>query len=358
MFSSAYSPIGVEVTSRSVRAVQVRGRGAARVLTAGLSWPVRERGAFTGADAASLAVAMSRAGFVGRDVVAMAPKGAFTTTMELPPRTSAAPIQQLARVEMARIHRVEADSFEMGMWDLPTPDRRPGATHAVVVALATDAGEALAEGFAGAGLRLLCVDAPMCAYARACDRAVSQVPSLVGVVSVEWSHCRVMLMHVGGGEGTIPVYERVVEEVSLGSLTRAVQDRLGLSREAVLVALTSNVEGVAADGASEALLRHARAFQGDFIDRLGAEAQRSFAYAVQIYPSLPMTTVLVTGEGHGILGLKERVANTLGLDVRGLLPSDVCGARADGVLGGDGSLVGALGLALLDVRASAQRRAA
>ncbi len=357
-FSHAYSPIGIEVSHSCVRAVQVRKGRTRPVLSAGIAWPVRTPGAFTSEDACSLAWALDRAGFVGRDVAAMAPPGAFTTTMELPPRTSAAPIQQLARVEMARIHRIEVQAFELGMWDLPTPDRRPGATHAIVVALPTEAGEALAGTFAEAGLRLICLDAPLCAYARVCDATVSHVPSLVGMIDIGWSNCRVMLMHVGSGEGTIPVYERVVEEVSLSALTKSVEEKLGLTRDAVRLTLSSSAEDVAANAPTRDLLRHARAFQGDFIDRVVSEAQRSFSYAVQLYPTLPMTAVLVTGEGHSIRGLKERLANSLGLDARDLLPADACEASESSAIRGDGSLVAALGLSLLRRDTVTQRRAA
>ncbi|HEX2838421.1 MAG TPA: hypothetical protein VHN77_09870 [Phycisphaerales bacterium] len=361
MFSPTAGAIGIDVGEATVRAVQVRWRGGRAHLAAGLAWPLRTPGTFAQEDAGAFAEALHRSGFQGRDVIAFAPhRSLLTTTMELPPRTSAAPIRQLARVEMARIHRLEVNSFELGMWDTPTPDRRPGATHAIVTALPTQAGEAMASLFADAGLRLLCLDTQMCALARVCDRAVSAVPSLVGVVKVGWSGCRVMLMHVGGPDGVLPVYERVVEEVSLAALTKCVEEKLGLSREGVQLALCSSAEDVAADAPSRDLLRHARAFQGEFLDRLVTETQRSFSYAVQMYPTLPMTTVLVTGEGHRVRGLKERIANTLGLDARDLVPSDAAVAQEGSTLGADGSLVPALGLAMLPaaVAVPTARRAA
>jgi hypothetical protein len=49
-----------------------------------------------------------------------------------------------------------------------------------------------------------------------------------------------------------------------------------------------------------------------------------------------MTTVLVTGEGHGVRGLKERLANTLGLDARDLVPSDAAVSLDGSTLGADG----------------------
>ncbi|MFO0830277.1 MAG: hypothetical protein U0637_00405 [Phycisphaerales bacterium] len=358
VFTRQYGPIGVEATEQCLRAVQVRGRGPRAVVAAGLTWPLRQPGAVSGSDMRAFADALRRAGFVGRDVIASVPRSAFTTTMELPPRTSAAPVQQLARVEMARIHRLEPGSFELGMWDLPTPDRKPGLTHAIVVALPTEVGESLAALYADAGLRLLCLDAPLCAFARVCHAGVSHVPSLVGVIDVGWSGCRVMLMHVGGADGTVPVYERLVEEVSLASLCRSVEQKLGLSGEAVRLTLSSSAEDVAAGAPSRDLLRHARAFQGEFIERVVTETQRSFSYAVQMYPTMPMTSVLVTGEGHAIRGLKERLANSLGLDTRDLLPGDACGAADGSTLGADGALVPALGMALLDPLGAVQRRAA
>ncbi len=348
MFSGIVGPIGVDVGHTTVRAAQVRWRGGRPTLIAGMSWPLRTPGAFTPDDVSVLAGAMDRAGFIGRDVVAAAPSRALlTTTMELPPRSSAAPLQQLARMELARIHRCEPQSLELGMWDMPTPDRKPGATHAMVVGLPTDAGEAITGVFASAGLRLVCLDVPMCGLARVCEAAVAGVPSLVGVLDVGWTCCRVTLMHIGSAEGTLPVYERRVEEVTLEALSKSVEERLGLSRDAVRVALRTSAEDVAADSGARELLRHARAFQAEFLDRLVPEVQRSFSYAVQMYPSMPMTTLLVTGEGEGIRGLRERLANALGLDVRSIQPSDAVGTMPHSTIAKDASLVPALGLAMV-----------
>lgn len=354
--------MGVDIGHAVVRAAQVRWRGDRPSLVAGLSWPLRNEGTFTAEDAAALAAAMRRAGFVGRDVVAAGPAGSLlTTTMELPPRSSAAPLLQLARMELARIHRCEPQALELGMWDMPTPDRKPGATHAMVVGLATEAGESLAAVFASAGLRLVCLDVPMCAMARVCESCVAGVPGLVGMLEVGWKCCRVSLMHTGSSDGTLPVYERRVEEVALEGLSKSVEEKLGLSRDAVRVALRTSVEEVAAESGARELLRHVRAFQAEFLDRLIPEVQRSFSYAVQMYPSMPMTTLLVTGEGEGVRGLRERLANALGLDVRSVLPSDIVRTLSGSVIARDASLVTALGMAVLhpgDIAVNMQARRA
>jgi hypothetical protein len=43
--------------------------------------------------------------------------------LEMPPKSSTAPIEQLARMELARTQKCAPDSFEMGFWELPITGR-------------------------------------------------------------------------------------------------------------------------------------------------------------------------------------------------------------------------------------------
>jgi Tfp pilus assembly PilM family ATPase len=362
--SGAPGPIGVDVTPRELCAVQVARRGATTTLLAGVRVPLTKEGTLTVEDVRRFAQSLPRAGFVGKDIAMFAPADALLASMmELPPRSSGAPLLHLARLEMARIHRREPASFELAMWDLPTPDRKQGSTQAMVLALPEDAGERAVSIFHEGGLRVVSVDARMCALARACVSHVGGIPSLVGVLDVGWSWSHMTLLHVGGLGGVVPLYERKVEDVGLASMVQTVSQRMGLSPAAVRTALVSSAEDTGLSTGVRDVVRRVRGFQAEFIDRMVPEVQRSFSYGVQLYPSLPMTSVLVVGEGEGVRGLKERLASVLGLDVHTLHPGSVVSVAPGSALAKDASLTPALGLALaerrhIETRTSTTRRAA
>src|SRR3954469_22371612 len=125
-------PIGLDLSGRWFKAAQASVRGGVRVmakakLTRGVEQGVKGAGAATpanaglkGTDAQVLAGALERGGFSGRRVTVIAPRHLlYTEVLELPPRASGAPIEQLARVELARSNRCEEGSFTLGMWDVP-----------------------------------------------------------------------------------------------------------------------------------------------------------------------------------------------------------------------------------------------
>src|SRR4051794_17457208 len=106
----AYGPIGLDIGSRWVKAVQLAGRGESRSLHAAavlptpvvpsVKDPVAEAEMLQ-TIAARLSSQLVRQGFHGRDVVVAAPAHRLEADLlELPPRGSGAPLDDLARVEI------------------------------------------------------------------------------------------------------------------------------------------------------------------------------------------------------------------------------------------------------------------
>src|SRR5262249_42197363 len=109
-----------------------------------------------------------RQGFVGDDVVLAAPTEHLRMdVLELPPRSSGAPIEQIARMEMARAAKLENEPFELECWDLPATTRGAAATNVMAVALRHQDAEALIDPFDTEGFEVLAVDARCWALARA-----------------------------------------------------------------------------------------------------------------------------------------------------------------------------------------------
>ena len=127
--STQVSSIGLDVDQHEFRAVQlVRSNGTIRVQ----SWAVFPR-QHVSTDASSVPNVMpddqellwaksilDRRGFWGHDIsVAPDSDTCSSHNFELPPLDSGAPLDQLARMEVARDRRCPPEAFEFGHWSMP-----------------------------------------------------------------------------------------------------------------------------------------------------------------------------------------------------------------------------------------------
>lgn len=347
-FSRRSSVIGVEVGERFISAVQLEqfGFGAAQLAGALRVERASEGAALTEAEVASFATALRRAGFSPAPLALAAPDNAvLTAQVELPPRSSRAPLEKLARIEVARLHRRDAESFEMAMWDLPAPDRLKNMTFAMTVAIPTSSAMEAVAPFTAAGLEVIALDARACALARV---GLAGVPGFAGgllaIVEIGWSGVSLALVHAGS-EGCVLVYERRVEDLSFRALVRTVQERLGLDALAAEHALRMEDDSDNERTMIE-LHRAVRRYKTDFLAALAPELQRSLFYAMQRYPSLPLLKLLITGDGANVRGIRTRLANALGVEAATLLPKDVVSCAEGSTCSRDAGLCAALGLAL------------
>ena len=117
-------PIGLDIGARQVKAVQLAsvGRDGRRVLAAA-SFPRATPNQPRDADeAARVAEVLDRQGFVGRTVVVgLGPAQLMSSMLELPARAPGVPIEQIARMELARVHGRDAAGFEFAQWEVPSP---------------------------------------------------------------------------------------------------------------------------------------------------------------------------------------------------------------------------------------------
>src|SRR5262245_44364514 len=111
-FARTSLPIGLDLSGRWFKAAQASARAgvcAKAKMTRGAEAKGTPAGAvLTPADAQVLAGALERSGFKGNRVTVVAPRHLlYAEILELPPRASGAPLEQLARVELARSNRCE-----------------------------------------------------------------------------------------------------------------------------------------------------------------------------------------------------------------------------------------------------------
>ena len=350
------SPIGIDVGARTVKAVQLGrdrwGSGEWRV-TAAAEVPrddalppppadqktpaapaARPAFAVSAPEVRRLMGTLERQGFCGTDVVLAAPNDRVVSSMlELPPRSSQAPLEQIARMEVARAHRFAPDTFEMGCWDLPAAARATKQTPVMAVACThADAGAAM-DPFESEGLNVVALDVRAAALARACAPLLKADSGITGIVDLGWGSATLSLMHQG-----VAIYGRTLGDSGIGKLYQTLAGRLGLEVDVIDYLLAdSGLSGAeaAAHTDTAAATAHAaaparRAKPTDAAGLIAAhfeaavhELQVSLSYAQHQYPDTPLSRLLVVGGGGCIRGVTEHFRTTLGIDARNAAPASL-----------------------------------
>jgi type IV pilus assembly protein PilM len=366
------SPIGLDVGAKRVKAIQLEPGDAAgtwRVVAAATT-PRAGAGAtgalLTAGEAAAVADLLYRAGFEGRHVIMSAPSSSVVqSVLDLPPRASQAPVEQIARLELARAHRCDPESFEMGCWDLPAPHRTGGqgpskGTHLMAVALPHAAAAALLDPFEACGLRADALDIAPCALYRACTAVMAPPGAITGILDIGWDAAVLSLLYRGA-----VVYQRSLAEAGMGQLHAAVARRLGLEpdvTEFLLTDLGLTPEAREAAGRTAApaaasaegdhaldpdLVDDARRLLTTHVDSLAGELRVSFSYATHQYPDATVGKLLLAGGGAAMPGMAAHLAATLGVTAMAVSPSDLaeCDVNVLGLCGSP-AMTAAMGLAM------------
>jgi len=315
------SPIGLDIGDRWIKAVQL-GRGG-RVLAAAR---FRRRGTeLDDAQIARIESVLHRRGFTGRRVVLSAePRSLTGAVITLPPASSGAPLDQIARAELARIARRDPAAVQVGWWPVPAPAgaRQHECTHAMAAACPRAEIESIVARFEAAGLEVESIDAPAWALARgvgAMLRAEGAGSELRGVLDLGWNLATVVLLRDGA-----PIYERTLEELGVAALETQLREGLGVNEE--VAAHTIERIGAPAARGVTSLTRGADPWAGepddgaravgDFLARVAREVAASIVYLGHRYPSWSIAEIIGVGGGAMIPGACETIGAALGLPAR------------------------------------------
>jgi Tfp pilus assembly PilM family ATPase len=287
-------------------------------------------------------------------VLAVPDERVVSSMLELPPRSSQAPIEQIARMEVARAHRFAPDSFEMGCWDLPAAARATKQTPVMAVACTHADAAAVMDPFEAEGLSVCALDVKVVALARACAPLLdADVGGITGIVDLGWSGATLSLMHQG-----VAIYGRTLGDCGISKLYHTLATRLGLEIEVIdyLLAdsgLATGEAGAAATTTDAAPApkkgKNAKDAAGLIAGHFEAavhELQVSLTYAQHQYPNTPLNRLLVVGGGGCIRGVTGHLRAALGIEARAVAPADLaeCAAAAAAKCASPG-LTLALGLA-------------
>ncbi len=313
----AWSVIGVDVGSRCVKAVQLRRTVSGwRAEAAGILQRETHEPSLTPSEAQQLVGMLKRQGFRGTDVALAAPvQMVLGGILELPSRASGAPVEQIARMEMARMHKRSPDSFELACLDLPAPVRGGATAHVMASACAHEDADKLLGAFDQAELTPVGLDTLTYALTRACASWINQAKEIVGILDLGWSHTRLLVVHQGG-----VVYERSVPEGGVKSLRDQLMERTGLDPNTLdhLLEHSHNrpdPRGRRAEDQSPPSIPHLSRVLDTYVDRMAQQIGQSFAYASHRYGDTGEGRLVLVGSGACLPGLADQMALATGLSV-------------------------------------------
>jgi Tfp pilus assembly PilM family ATPase len=345
------SMIGIDCDGRFIRAVQLaapsrlrRGRvePARPRLVAALRVP-REVGgaAITRAEVSRFSGAMVRQGFsLGTRIVLAIPDDKIVAgILELPPRTSGAPLAQIARAELASMHDYDPGQAETVSWDLPPSKRVKNATQAMAVACRHTDAESLLEVFEGAGLQIEALDSRLHAIVRAC-RPLASPTGITAILELEWDWAVLVLLYQG-----VVIYRWSMAEAAVCRLTKTLAAGLKLDENMVSPLLTdvglapqSCFDAAVCDVLGTSIRKH--------LDAAAESMQSPILYAAQQFPGASVARLLVTGHGAAIPGAADHLRLRMATEVKTVVPADLVEPSAHlAEKSRDPSLVGVVGLA-------------
>ncbi len=363
IFSSwKLGPIGLDVGERHVCAAQLMTRGDERRLVAATRLPRGKHFAPTSEklhadEAASVLATLQRQGFRGTRLVVGLPRPMLMSgVLDLPPRGSGAPLEMIARTELARANRATPEAMESTWWELPAPARASTGTCAMAVGCTHAAAELLVSPFDAMSrtgrAEVLAIDARCVATSRACEPLIGHDPGAIGaVLELGWSRGELTML-----VGATPMYERPLDDAGLCRVHARLMSELSVDPDVAdyllkQVSVGPEGEPPVTEEAGEGLMRrHARAVLVEHLGHVADEVRVAFAYAQGRYPSSDEPRLLVVGEGAQIAGADAVLNDQLGLAVRVVRPADVARVEERKFAGrpevtADPAIVPAMGLA-------------
>ena len=296
--------IGLDVGARRIKAAQITRRGSMLRVERCVQFSRTQVGAeIDAAEASRIVSVLLRRGFQGVPVVIAAPDEIVQTeTIDLPAKTSGAPVAQIARMELARMHNREPDSFEFAMWDLPPTARSSTGCAAMAVACAHTGSEALLESFEQAGLEIARIDFASRATAAACGLLDRSKPGLRVMIDIGYSAARLTCTFAG-----VIVHERSHSDLGVGTLVERVEQDRGVERdvaETMLEALDPPFDGDRRADPNAEL----RKLSQSYADQLVGEIERAVGYATRRYEDADTREIVLVGGGAGFRWLPPSLA--------------------------------------------------
>jgi Tfp pilus assembly PilM family ATPase len=326
--------IGVDVGARAIKAAQARVTSKGLVVTA-MTSVERPGGKGLGREeAALLREVLRRKGFVGNRVARGGPAGAMhIESLELPPGGAASEaVKKIAGVELGRISKMKAGSFEHAVWELPALSRGGTATQVMGVALGHKETEAVIVPLVEAGLDVAAVCPMPNAINALAGQVAEQMAGVAGgeetvhaVVEVGWTATRFVI----GNAGRV-LYYRTLQDVGVAQMKAGLIGAAGAELEEEVAEHVIREVGLSAEGAGS--VRTRRVFE-QAVEAIGHELKLTHAYIGHRYQQLSLGGLFVTGGGAGVPGLAAALAEMAGQEAVVLSPGSAEGKGESSQMG-------------------------
>lgn len=308
-----YSPIGIDVTTRCIRAAQLvrRGRGPWK-LHAAITVP-RENAPTdsnwtppTEAEHERLVGVLQRRAFEGSDVVLAVPADRMIeAVIELPPRSSGAPLTELAATELGRVHKIEAGTLQVAYWEVPPPARSAGNAVEYMVAGCTEqAALELIDPFERVGLIVRALEVRALSLQRACASTLGAKGTIDAILCLGWNHTTLLFVVDG-----IVTFQRTLDGVDGKSLSVGAAQKLRVAPSSVIAMILRNAECSIASG-TPSRREMEREITGSIVahvEDIANQFNLSCSYIARRYPDRAVASVIVAGEFGALPGLAERL---------------------------------------------------
>lgn len=334
---SQRSAIGVELDQHEFRAVQLIQEGDTKRVHAWAVFPrlsaehVAQDSAYghPGEEEMKWAMAiLGRRGFKGT-AISSAPqtRDCGQHVFELPPPESGAPLEQLARLEVARARKCEPNAFEFGFWDLP---QRGRTNESMAVACASDAIKSMMQAYEAGGMSVAGIDIPELAIMR----GVLDTPS-IGIVTPQPEINAVLLVNWFSSLAIVTLGHRIVYVRRIAHGARRVWEhatsRFGLSERSAREVFNQEYTGEHA----EQIERVCSACWAALSKDLASELDVAIAYVSHSFRMAPLGKIVMSGYGSMNPTLLSRFDSVLGIPVVSSAPKalvDVMSDQHDGSL--------------------------
>ena len=314
--------IGVDVGSRSIKVAQlVTSDGKPQIAALSMLSRTTVGEQINSEDILAMKRALKRQGFHGKDIVLAAPEvGLLRGVFDVPPQVSGAPIAQIARMELSRLHNVMPDSFEMVCWDPLDLGKSKSKRQGTAVGCTHEAADTFVDLFEDSGFCVSALDLCIAAAVRACKTLIVPAPALTCILDIGWTSTKLLLVC-----GKTVAYERQFRKECLITLRRKLCETFGITEEAAdqVINAVGFEEDSEASELDQKTIDIIRWMLRKHFDMMLEELEASFDYANYQYPGEGAKRLLLIGGGAKISGLSQYFSNTLGIEVRTVAPCDV-----------------------------------
>ena len=217
-----HSAIGLHFDQRCFRAVQLSRHHGQWSLSAAARVPRSDPSdAPSVGELKSLRGILGRQGFLGASVVlAMPTQRMLLGVVEVPPRSSGAPTDEIARAELARVHDYTPGAIEATCWELPPSPGSQTPPQALALACPHTASEPLLDLFEEAGFDVAALDGEMPAVLRACAGRLAS-HGITGILDIGWTETGLSLL----ADGQI-IYHRQIADAGIANVAGGLAEKL------------------------------------------------------------------------------------------------------------------------------------